>query len=1242
MNFKDIGIEEWLDRECSSLRETTHNHTSTFGDLSQLQCDSYDSQLPRYEVNSEISREIPQCILHVVIPSSTFSLACMGSRVQRERLIEHTEFEAIINIERDPETLDDSDIDNYLFTQERECKDFGGTMNKNKVKFESTYLIASKYSLHFAGHTESISFEEPISDINVLRVNEYEPSYIFVASETGYLYCVVVHDLENIRCTFLKIWYLGGTNLSKFPWKIIVPKLEYTRTFGVFNSSSCLVKLFHWQQPYTFKLSRNLKMNANSLTSCEFFPSRIDNSQSLIFVSGLKAYGTTYFCVTWNYQSPDLDQIYQINEVLHRDIVATMPIGENKILALTPINNFFISSNQIISGEADFEIASNEKLDLPKFSFPSYDLLKKFQLIDEEVFKNYVNCYVTVNSINEICALFCTTNNQMQTFGLTKLKDIKCVVPANSQGSIDDINYRLIVLTGGKTLELIINLIEVYENATHPNIIPLHHGISMKRTLDCSSDDFDDFILIPSVFNPFHQLNKTEELLLSSKARISRARTKIPVSKISDIIEFDEYQLYEKVQVIDFPQSGFDISKHFNIDIGANNKIILVSNSLISKTYEFDFSQDYPKVTELKDFLPKHDSETIDIFFTTKNLVQITPVCVYVEMFSGEASLGKKDFDIPQSIDKCIHSGSQILVWNSVTHNSYFIENIDDMKMGDSFKEYMITEDSVPKDLYQYSSFITATDKKQELELILVKHGEFASICWKEDNPSKNVTKLSKFDALQKLFSSHDGRYITGELMIEDMISESNKLSRYENSILRSSRLYIRNYRKNRCFWFQNNRFGILRTGNLVNLSDVLHNKIEITSKITKGINIIYDLIYDESLDRVILLTDHGLLFFKLSYLTYEIFSANIGSNNGDDEIFVFLTKLKRVLIIHKGKHEWEYMKFDTGRCVKLDSDLLQHNKFETLFFVGEVTAVGDETLIVLIYSESVKLIQLKVIDNKIVPIMLSEKNYRCRITGKVAVHNDGHFLVYCGNISNSPYYQQLERKYSKSRSVFFQIRIDTNTKEIVLSTRLLLDNSSFASDFNYCGDKLVIVDNIFDRLQVINNFASKFVITYYDYYELQGETTQVYRESITPLNDFCFMTCVNSNTTRLEFFRIDNINEEQRIPSNMIKGPPVFSVSEARLKNNYTTGFLDQEIQHKKRQTYYDCIVLENRVKAIKYAKESKNLYLLLEDKRIVLLSVNSNKFEFNNSVITRRQNNKLFSCQRQELLESNVTFTI
>ncbi|EDO15678.1 hypothetical protein Kpol_1008p16 [Vanderwaltozyma polyspora DSM 70294] len=1014
----------------------------------------------------------------------------------------------IFGLQRDSETLDDSEIDMLMQRKSRPIEEelLGQNQEDKKIEsgpysplmetddesfeedteqeldgFKETYLLVSENSIFEVGSLKMQLFKYGINDCKIYE-NAFDQNLnngILVLENNGILLNLIPNSDDLSKLILLQYWTLGNGCLSNSKWTLVLNDFDNSQFIAV-NKELGKLKFFQFKNELNFQLVNNLDLENTKIIDCVFLQNITLHSEKkhyIVFAPMIRFGRIAYICIEWDSSEPKSKSVHQLTLLNTNEPLKCIPIGSNNVLVYSVDSISLVSANQIMSGETSFENFRYKQLRGLKSFFQAPLLVNKLKIIDESRFENAEYCTLMFTGSGNICMAVMFPDNLVKFFYLTKFKGLLNVCPVKSEINLNPESnfYEIIVISFGRTLTLTVDLSQLYElteqklNRSNMSL----NGIVKKHTLDSSSELNTDLLCVPSRSN-----FKCSELWLTSSMAISNLSMRTGIRKVHTHFKLHQFQIFNRFFVInhnnipdDFKDKIFDSIT--SLEYKKSCLIVATDSISVSRAYILEISNERPQLIDMDDLLCETSCGTLAFYFTKARMVQISTKAVYVDSLD-EDDLTKKSFSPSWELEGTTYWGNECIVWNKEKDQVWHIDDIEELGDKSEFKEFANLK-NFTKAVFQ--DFVLLSEKS-----IALKINDHLCIV-----RSKNLEEIknNKNEDFFKVLSEDGTRFVQLEYNKISYLIDGPKVIYFKDndSIVVSTNLKsdftytwkghgfgvskIRKVSKNNYLIFSSSRIAVVY---LENEENSYHYELKVPY--SGKFNPILDIRVDDSSKMFYVLFADGLHVLDPAYFTFNLSNFLLKSTRSLLKKFIYVEKMNRLIVTNIQSNEWDCVKLADGKSVSLDATVLMNIGGSKLTNVLELPSQkGSNTILLLVSFESaIKLVKL---DPRRGGIDITELNcysFDLKINNKIIVKPNGNIYIFANgsfpsydrNISNDPSTVVMDKLYC----------FNVVGEQFVPMKTLEFNGSSLVTDFDVCGENIIFTTSKWNKLYGFRNFS--------------------------------------------------------------------------------------------------------------------------------------------------------------------------
>lgn len=807
---------------------------------------------------------------------------------------------------RDPETLDDSDLDILLpgDTADQSCNS-----SDSPSDLLETTLVIAKNSLHLAGTDKYHKLHTSITDCRVLDRPGSQDDTILLTLADNRVYSLLFD--EDLEPRVLQWWSLNDV-FKGDGWELIVHQSK--KHFVTVQKSSGTMMFFKMINDYHFELINNMHIDNGLIFTSEFFQNGSDY-HVMLFVAVLRLSRMIFLVVEFDFDHEEKKIVHPLTLLASNKIEKCIPLNQTHMLLFAKDTIQLVSANQILSGEPSFKTFERSVFgDIIENYIVDSNLLEKIRTGFEE-FSSYKHCSIFTTSNGALCCLLANDQTEVKFLGLTRFKGIRNVTLANNKNT-GDLHYKVIITSFGRTFELLLDLSNIQEISKDYKIPSLSNIIS-RRTIDAAHVDGETLMCIRSLNN---DRDDETQLWMTSASSLSKIETKRSIQNTSTLFASRKFQIFNSIHVIDCKtlSSRLKIKLFGETSISSSFLVIGTDSNSQSKAYLLNISNalEEPECHELNDILKYPISNTLLYFITEANIIQIVDENVYV--CSLEDGQKPWAYSPGWKIDGARHLGDQVVLWNVECNTIVYCRDVNARKRDDFILFEGPNDDWCPKNDLRSVEFLS--ESEEESALFCVTSLKVHKYRCKSIAPGVKPEKVLDAEDFNSLTSIKN-----------HLVACSRNLSMYGTTT------------NEECFKAQAKAHGVLEIRPYDEEHFIAFGPFEVVlfdintwEQIVIGVsgckktNPILELRIVSGL--IFVLFGDGLQVVKPTYRTRTPMNIILKSTRSKNKKFVFLRKINRMLVLNMEKKLLDCIKLENGKILSLDVTCLK--EFENIYDV--------------------------------------------------------------------------------------------------------------------------------------------------------------------------------------------------------------------------------------------------------------------------------------------------------------------
>ncbi|GAV48641.1 hypothetical protein ZYGR_0N00450 [Zygosaccharomyces rouxii] len=989
------------------------------------------------------------------------------------------ELEEVFGIVRDPESLEDSDIDDFLSNSQKIDSHHKFDEGITEIPLHREYLLVSPNSVFKAGDSRQTLLDGGIVDCQVVNTLPGKlGSILLITTPAGYVLSMLL-DLEDNKPIILQYWKLRQNSGD---WYIV--KHQSDEQFVVINKEKGICKFFEFRDPLHFTLVNNLSIDNTKFLSCSFFLNT-SKSHYLFFVPSIRYHRMVLFCIEWDSNRPEMKEVHQLTYLNGYEVNYCVPVGYNVCLVSGGCQHYLVSAHQIMSGETSFQHFESNFLEGLCSYFDAPILLEKIKNCHEDLFDQFKKCTVLATFSGNIGICLWDEDGEVAFYSLTRFKGLKDICPVDYQETENN-EYEIVVISFGRTLRLTLDVKCIQQLSSDTTISPLN-GVLLKHTMDSSTEENSKLM----VFSPPKNNSRIPaELWLTSSMAISHLQTFAPVKKLHGLCKLRQFQVFNNLKVFNCSNFNDNLRETLlqGLEIGNNSEVyLIIASDLISmsKAFLLNVTSSGSNAMELDDLLQSVAGDNVEIFFSPgDNMVQITRDTVYVDSLGSSEDEKIEKYSPGWKIDGAAYCGTRVILWNIDQLQISYINNIDELSetttfiQSGFFKEILRgTKEDYEENLnrepekykdglcpFFFSFDITQVDDGTVFVYLahscgMVKYSWEDLFLSSDRNDTRSLLTCAPNVAFLALKEHVYAKSCDGHIIGADHINSS---FRNINVAYNDRDFQIRPFDDNAVIIFSPQEITI------VSMSSSSENEgddkfYELKLPFQSKANPILDVSVDAKSKRVFVLYADGLEVFELFYSTWNSSNYLLRSTKTLKRIF-FIEKINRMLVVNLRAREWDCIKLVDGKSLSLDATALKTPKNSKLVDVIEIPSNKEDKNVHLLlhFGNLLKLVRLVPQKGRIIVKVVTQREFDAELFHRIETVEDGKFIVYVASsvsvLSQKPYSQ------------FMLMRI-SELDQLEEISKLEFPDELHLRDFKLCGKDVAVVSEGYDRLFLFKDF---------------------------------------------------------------------------------------------------------------------------------------------------------------------------
>ncbi|GAV53552.1 hypothetical protein ZYGR_0AK00540 [Zygosaccharomyces rouxii] len=988
------------------------------------------------------------------------------------------ELEEIFGIARDPESLEDSDIDDFLGNSQKIDSRHKFDERIIDIPLHREYLLVSPSSVFKAGHSQQTLLDGGIVDCQVVNTLPGKlGSILLITTPAGYILSMLL-DLEGNKPIILQYWKLRQNSGN---WNIV--KHQSDEQFVVVNKEKGICKFFEFRDPLHFTLVNNLSIDNAKFLTCSFFLN-MSNSHYLFFVPSIRYHRMVLFCIEWDSNRPEVKEVHQLTYLNGSKVNYCVPVGHNVCLVSGGCQHYLVSAHQIMSGETSFQHFESKFLEGPCSYFDAPILLEKIKNCNEDLFDQFRKCTVLATISGNIGICLWDENGEVAFYSFTRFKGLKDICPVNYQETVDN-EYEIVVISFGRTLRLTLDIRSLQQLSAHTMISPLN-GVLFKHTMDSSTEENSELMVLSP---PKNNSRFPVELWLTSSMAISHLQTFAPVRKLHGLCKLRQFQVFNTIKVFNCSNFNDNLKETLlqGMEIGNDSEVyLIIASDLISmsKAFLLNATSSESNTMELEDLLHSVAGDNVEVFFSPgANMIQITKDTVYVDSLGSPGEEKIEKYSPGWEIDGAAYCGSRVIIWNIDQLKISYINDIDELNGATNFIESSFFEEILrcakeeheinldqesEKDKGGGSAFFFNFDIAQlengTVIVYLAYPVGLVKYSWEDlylNSDSEDTGRLMTCTRDVAFLPLKNHVYVKdahGQLIGAEHTNSSFRIIEVGYT---KRDIQIRPFDHNAVIIFSPQEITIVSMSSSENGDgDKFHElKLPFQSKA----NPILDVSVDPESNKVFVLYADGLEVFELIYSTWNGSNYLLKSTKTLKRIF-FIEKINRMLVVNLRAKEWDCIKLADGKSLSLDAAVLKTPKNSKLVDAIEIPSGKEDKNVHLLlhFGNLLKLVRLVPQKGRITVEEVTQREFSSELFHRIEVVENGNFIVYVAS--------SVPSSGQKPISQFMLMRI-TELGQLEEITKLEFPDELHLQEFKLCGKDVAVVSKHYDRIFLFKDF---------------------------------------------------------------------------------------------------------------------------------------------------------------------------
>lgn len=889
--------------------------------------------------------------------------------------------EGVFEIPNDPDTLDDSEIEELMW-HSAEPKEEVVETNCNG-KLDHIHLIVTEDSFYRVGDVRPLHIDQKIDDCQVFNSEKTCcQGLIVITASNGCIYGISINS-SLLGATITQHLSLGSKGL----WR--VRKHQKEKQLVVFNSREGVCKFFEIKDPCRFEAINNLAINDSTILECTFFPNDNDN-HLLLFVATSQQERLVYYCIEWDSDEPKMKKLHYLTYWTDRTFETSLPLGDKKIIVFYNGLVELVSANQLMSGETDFSRTEVPNLQSICDSFDAPNLLRVLRLENSAQFSKFEHCLVVGTVSGHINACLVDSNNRIVIYSITRFKGLKSLCSVDDEAGLDK-EYPMIVISYGRTIKIYIDIREV--RPLQQGLVPSFSGLTFKHTLDSSSEEATRLLVVSPIKRSGRHVS---ELWLTSSTSITNLQTVGPTRKLYHVCKLQDFPCFNKTRFYALEELSLEFRTRLSEELGLlGPQVYLVfgvdarppSKHASTACFVLDLDTAESQLIELDDLLIKTDNPSFDVFLTPRYIVQVARTEIHLQ--SLELKDEPKRFSPGWPIDGVAHFEQSIVLWNAKEQQLQYIEDIDRDLDGKDLHIMGLYESDMNSVKEVQIELQVARESTGQLVFYVAGHCRLLKITPSLPN-SERVSTLCSGQIKSLIILKNWLCFVRNSKEII-AISHSEALAQPINLDLQSRDIELRKVNDNTCLTFTTHEIVFFTLSDTGEWKDSFY---ELTLPPDIGFSeTIIDVQVDDKNNKVILRRFDGLHVFDMSFYSWNRAKYILRSTRDTNKKFIFIEKINRMLVTNFNSIKWDCIKLTNGKTLSLDPSVLSEQG-SSLIDVNEIPSEGKSVTLIVSFEKLIKLVYLIPRRGRIIIKQAQKLHFDTPLLPFTAIRPNGTFYV--------------------------------------------------------------------------------------------------------------------------------------------------------------------------------------------------------------------------------------------------------
>ena len=986
------------------------------------------------------------------------------------------------------------------------------TQGEKNIKFINKLLLVGEDAFCLAGSPSITKIRGGINDCAVINTSgNWKDDIVLIVQGNGMLYSIIPskstrnieRDTSVAGSTVLQYCDL----LAADDWKIIsdAPKCN-KNDFILMGKRSRMLKFFHYSDKYGFKFINNMILADYKLHDCTFFlsdrpPSNwqdvpeeeladaeigIDPSPIMLFISAERAQRVIYICVEWTSDTQFHKKVHQLPFLTGEPSNGVFPVLQNRVICYTNNTMTMISANQIMSGESSFvskKLPTNMRGIISSFAAPR--LLNGIFYQNFSIYDEYYDCQVLASATGTVfTCLF--DESDFVFIPLTRLKGLRDICPVHVE-NYDEVvpgQYSLATMSFNRLCEVSIDtsIVAVQKVATNS-----YQQVRSRKVKNISSDKNHEISFIDGDVWAFSNSSVSQ---LSSK---EDKNITMPYLHLNEIFSEDKtFGNYRNLEIYEL--DSLEDWREF-LGVSFKGRLLMVIANDGRGTYDeylckvplgkFNDSDCYDllKIEGVNENFPV--TEANPIMYRQYSTYMILVNDKEVNLYSLRSTFTSK-FTPPFQIEGASFYKNSMVIWNKKLNRALWLKDVpgytDDAGHIADFIEHQQLNDVIKQfteDIDFSIEICPSSLSSPEYKMSLVIRSGLNYVNVEVDAPYPEdpldfeiitASNTSPIDCLNDSFIGLNGVYvyhIEGDVLGYVVLNDRYVPRTVQTVTLPTGRkdVQLKRYTDRSVLAFTTDEVFVVEFKDSEGQIELLPCIYKLKLPYRGKQNYIRDVSFapnvnhsDESKNGTLaVLYTNGVKLFEPTHVSWIYSNYLLQHTRSTNKKFVYLKKLKRLLIINGDTHMWYCMKLQNGKILPLDSSALDPEL--TLMNAQDASLLfGEQTyeMVLLHYGKKLKLMKIFSRGNRIIVEPFWEMSTEGTFSKHVDIIREYMYVQEVGVADGSVRFADLgpavHRAANSPLDAMLQFRYNNGTNEIELAHKRIYIGKGELELFTHAG----------------------------------------------------------------------------------------------------------------------------------------------------------------------------------------------